>query len=427
MLTRLRKLFSHSLFSGSIIVSIGMGLGNVFSYLFHLLMGRALVPEDYGLLTTLIAFGMFVGVIALTIQTVVAKFISVLVAREKKESSINSFLRGLLRQLLVLSFVVYLIAQFIIPKIQTFLHINDQMLLQITLLGLLLMILGGAGFGVLQGLMRFTSLAILLGSTGVFRVILGMFLVYLGWGVKGAVSGFFLSFIIPQGLAFFLIRKYLRFAAGEKAVSLRKILGFSLPSLFALSGLSLLISQDIVWVRSFFAPTNVGIYSGLSVVGRVIYFATFPVGVVMFPIISARYEKKTNFLSVFYFSLLIVLMIVVSLSGFYLSQSRFLIRLFYSNPVYLQGASKLGLMGLFFALFSIVSLFVNFFLSINKTKVAMLTLLAVLLQGLLIANFHESISQIIYSSVVAVSLVLVLFVGYFVYYFNRIISPKDTR
>jgi len=90
-----------------------------------------------------------------------------------------------------------------------------------------------------------------------------------------------------------------------------------------------------------------------------------------------------------------------------------LIQLFYNNPSYLVEMHNLGLMGLFFFIYSLVALFIQYYLSISRTKIVLTSVVASILQVILIWNFHISLRHVIISSITAEGLLLILLVGYY--------------
>ena len=51
----------------------------------------------------------------------------------------------------------------------------------------------------------------------------------------------------------------------------------------------------LILVKHFFSPHDAGIYAGLSLIGRVIFFFSAPIASVMFPVIVQKYARKENY------------------------------------------------------------------------------------------------------------------------------------
>src|SRR5690606_35205120 len=89
-----KTIVSHPLFSGSSIMILGSLGANAINYLYHLIMGRALGPVDYGKLAAIFSLLYIVSVVPISSGFAIVKFIST--AKDKKErdrfySSIRAF------------------------------------------------------------------------------------------------------------------------------------------------------------------------------------------------------------------------------------------------------------------------------------------------------------------------------------------------
>src|SRR5690606_15762570 len=74
----------------------------------------------------------------------------------------------------------------------------------------------------------------------------------------------------------------------ENYAQSKEILKFALPTFITILGLTSLFTSDVILVRHFFLGEESGFYSALSVLGKVIHFATIPLIYVLFPMISER-------------------------------------------------------------------------------------------------------------------------------------------
>jgi len=412
MRERLHRSLANPLLTGSFLVSVGLTVGNIFNYLYHVSMGRMLTPAHYGVLTALISFMSIFGVFAATMTTVVAKFVSKYRVQDSS-SDIAHLLRQLIRRIGLLVLVVVVLSQFIVAPIASFLHIEDGILINLTIVGILLAILVAINSGALQGLLKFKIMALFGASGSILRLVLALTLVYLGFGLRGAAVGFFLAYLIPYLLTFFPLGSYIFRKESRKQIQYGPLIKYSLPSFVALVGLSMLLSMDIILVKHFFTDTDAGRYSALSVIGRVIFFATSSISMVMFPIIAGKFEQGKDHTKTFLVSLLLVFGAGSFATLVYFIFPQALIQLFYNNPSYLVEMHNLGLMGLFFFIYSLVALFIQYYLSISRTKIVLTSVVASILQVILIWNFHISLRHVIISSITAEGLLLILLVGYY--------------
>lgn len=415
MHSQLKNKFINPLISGSFIVMIGTTVGNAFNYFFHVSMGRILTPADYGILMALISFISIFGILTATITTVVIKFVSSSNAVGSL-GEITHILRGIYKKIIFIVFFGIIIFQFLFSPIESFLNIHDRFLLNISIIGVFLGFFGAINSGALQGLQKFHIVALLGSGGSLLRLTLALIFVYLGFGIRGAVVGLFLSFFLPYILTFIPLKKYFFHKESRKRVYFREVLKYSFPVLVAFGGLSSFINTDIILVKHFFSDIDAGHYAALSVIGRVIFFGTSSISLVMFPIIAAKYEKRENYNLTFLLSFFLVFIASSSALVFYFIIPKILIQLLYSQRSYLTEAGNLGLMGVFYTVYSLASLFISFFLSISKVQIVLFSVLTSILQIVLIWNFHDNIRQVITSSVIASAVLLVILVLYYIYY-----------
>src|SRR3989338_1575153 len=100
----------------------GHGFANIGAYFYHLFMGRLLIPSDYGALQSLISLSNILSVPTVTLNTVVAKFVSTYVGKGEKEmiSSLYYQLRKFLFIFLIIGGAPFL---FFFNPIMKFLHL----------------------------------------------------------------------------------------------------------------------------------------------------------------------------------------------------------------------------------------------------------------------------------------------------------------
>ena len=148
--------------------------------------------------------------------------------------------------------------------------------------------------------------------------------------------------------------------------------------------------------------------------GKIIFYGAAPVAAVMFPLVSKSHAKGGNYKNVFFLSVLLTSALVVCLVLLYWLFPGLVLQILYGNK-FLKGAPYLVWFGIFIGLFTLSSLFLNYFLSKGTTKVVYLGLLAAIIQIVGIWLFHESILQVISVSIWVSLILLVSLLLYFWY------------
>jgi O-antigen/teichoic acid export membrane protein len=245
------------------------------------------------------------------------------------------------------------------------------------------------------------------------KLAFGILFVWLGFSIGRALWGFFMGFLIPYLLSFIPLRFLLKKGVTTPHISFKTLLGYGAPAAAASFGLSGFINTDIILVKHFFDPNLAGLYATLSLIGRVIFFFSAPIGTVMFPLITHRHERKENFHRIFWLSLILVFLCSVVITFFYFLFPEFTIRIFSKDASALVLVPYLGIFAIFIVIYSVLTILNNFYLSINKTKIFIPILVAAFLQGIFIWFYHANFSQVIFISLTIAGLLLLLLLLYY--------------
>jgi O-antigen/teichoic acid export membrane protein len=230
----------------------------------------------------------------------------------------------------------------------------------------------------------------------------------------GASLGLFLSFLVGAIVGGFFLKDVIFYNSKEKAhFSYKELIVYGLPSAAMMFALSSFISTDILFVKHYFSEQEAGLYAGLSLIGRVIFFISAPVSTVMFPVIVSRFNKNEAYKHILLSALGIVSSISVALIVFYYLFPKFTILFFLKKTEYLSVGSYLVPFGFFIMLYSLLYVFAYYFLSVKHVKMCWVFVGAALLQFLLLTVFHKNFSEVIY---ISLSIVGSLFVysGYII-------------
>ena len=82
---------------------------------------------------------------------------------------------------------------------------------------------------------------------------------------------------------------------------------------------------------------------------------------------------------------------------------------------FIEAAPHLYLFGIFMAIFSVSSLFLNYYLSKEETRVVYVALLAAALQFVGIWFYHDSIHDVVVINIAAMSILFIYLLIYFIY------------
>jgi O-antigen/teichoic acid export membrane protein len=406
------EFIKHPLVSGSSIIFAGSLFANFLNFLFNIFMTRNLSLADYGTVTSLISIIMMPALVSGSIVPTVINFGATYFAQNDL-----SMVKGLYYKITkpFSAIGVFLLLFFLIfaKEIGSFFNIQNESLIRIAGFTIFVTFIGAVNLALLQAKLAFTFITISNLASTIVKVAVGVAMIVLGYKAFGGMMAIFLSF-----LSGYLITLYpLRFIFERKTkvpnIEFKSLVSYGFPAALATFSLTSLITTDLVLVKHFFTPDEAGLYAVLSLIGRVIFFLTAPIGQVMFPLIVQKYAKDEDYRGIFLMAILLVLLPGIGMTAFYFIFPEFTIQFFNKQQQSLQMAPFLGFFGFIITLYALVSVLTNFFLSIKKVKVSYLVALGALSQALLIWLFHDEFIQIIITTLVIVSLLLFVLLLYY--------------
>lgn len=394
---------------------IGSNSVSFINYLYHLVMGRMLGPVGYGELASLIALIGLVGIIPGSVSLVIIKQVSSV----KDELEINNLV-GWFKAKIFLASVIFSISVLIIsPFIASFLNIHKISYLILIAISFLFSLQAGLYRSILQGLLKFKEMILSILIENTTKLVLSIFLVYLGFQVGGVM----LSLVISAILGLYVTNYYLGYRPVKNTKSslhTKSMITFLIPFAIQSIAVTSLYSSDVILVKHFFSAHEAGIYAALSTLGKIIFFGTGPINAVMFPLVSQREAKGQNYKKIFQYSFFVTTVGAIFIAGFYWLFPSFAINLLYGSA-YLEAKNLLIWFAIFISLFTLSSLLISYSLSLGKTKVALFPLAAAVIQIIAITFFHQSLFTVILISIIITALLLVSLLIYSILYGKRIL------
>jgi len=375
-------------------------------------MGRNLTVEGFGILASAVSLVSLIAIPAGAIIPTIVNFAGSHFAKEDYGSVKALFLK-IIKPLLAVSIFMFLCFIIFAGFIGNFLKIEDRSLIVIVGIIVAFTYIGTISSALLQAKLAFKYISFLnlIGSISKFSI--GAGLVLLGLGVRGAVWAVFMSGLIPSIIGFVYLKSvFISKISRTSKINFKSILSYGIPSSLAILGMTSLISTDILLVKHFFNPLQAGVYAGLSLVGKVIFFFTGSIGHVMFPLIVKKHAKNENYNNIFKMAIVLVFIPSVFISIFYFLYPNLSISFILKNEMYQSASGLLGLFGIFITIYSLITLFVYYFLSIKKTNVYIPILLAALSQLSLITLCHGSLFMVIVISLLVALILLAILVIY---------------
>ena len=391
-----------------------------FRYLLHLVLLRLLVPAEYGEFLSYLSLTALLGIPMATIGTVVTKFISDFKGKDDTVS-INHFFYYLLK---LISPIVLTLGSLLIvfsgPLATLFkAHSAAFVILGVSIFISLFQTIVNSYIIAFQ---KFVFQTIIGFAGAVGTILLSVMFIKLGLGATGAVLGQLLAGIITYLVLFLSIRQsvYPKIKHHKKInFDLSKFAGYSF--IFAL-GTASLISLDVLLVRAFFDSHTSGIYSSLSVLGRMILFGLTPLSSLVLPIAAHRHAKNTHTRSIFFkLGAMILFFGTVGAGIFSLFPSQ-IVRLL-SGASYLEAAPLLSYFAFSMAFFGFSQFIISYLMAVGKPQVNIFLLIATILQPVIFFIFKNSFPNTVYANCI---LQFVLFLSLSIYVYLETTSHNKT-
>lgn len=404
--------FKNPLILGSFLMLLGTTIGNFFQFLFNLFMSRNLSVVDYGILASLMSFIMLPSLFSSAIFPTVVSFAATYFANNQ-----ISHVKHLFVKIAKVSYAVGLIVFFVIllfaSQIGEFFKISNSMLIILAGLNVFMGFTMIINYALLQAKLEFRYMSFLNFFSSLLKLIFGAGLVVFGYSVAGAMVGMFMAACVTYFLSFIPLRHIFRSVHTKDAVGYRQLLSFGGPAALIFFSLTSFVALDIILVKHFLSPFEAGLYAGLSLIGRVIFFLTAPINSVILPLVTQQYVKKQTYQKTVFLAVSMVSGVSLFLLMFYSIWPEFVVTFFLKNADYLLVVPYLFVFSLFITMYSIVFLLCNIFLAIKKTEIYLPMTAGAVSQIILIWFFHNSFMQIIMISLSIMAILLVLLLVYY--------------
>ena len=387
------------------ILMISALLVNIGNYAFNLVAGRLVNPAVFGEVSLLVTMLLALSFVAMAFQLTASRF-----------TAAHAFLmQAAWRSGLALAVVFIALGS----AVQRFFQLSSSLPLVILALSIPVYFAMSVGRGSLQGKLNYRRLAGTYQVEMWVRLALGLGLIALGWGGMGVSVGLLVSLVACYVLA---QSNAARQSAEETTPSERKLIGafFATTLLYELSQI-LINNSDVLLVKHYFNGHDAGLYTALSMIGRVVYFGTWSVVMVLFPKVVEQKQKGLPTAHLFWGSLGIVGIISALVVLACLVLPSLIVTILFGDQ-YLAVSPYLWRYALATTFFALANVFVYYHLSLDRRTPVLLSVLAGMLQIGLILLWHESFTQVVNCQVVAM---LVLFLSLVVYHAIVALSARS--
>lgn len=273
-----RRVGARTVLTGTALLSTTMLAVSAANYGLNFVLARLLDPAEFGDASLAITLVLAAAVIAATLQLVASKSVAA------DPASLEAVRRTLVRGALAAGAVAVLVLGGGAWIIADALSVSSPWMLVIVSLGLPIYFVQAVHRGALQGQLRFARLALSYGVEAAVRVIVVLVLVVAGLGVIGASVGILLSFVASAAIA--------RARGGDRSprpqgVAWSVVRDAVVAAIVLLVGQTLLNNADLFIAKAVLDAPTAGVYAAAAVLGRSVFFVSWSVVHVVFPVIAS--------------------------------------------------------------------------------------------------------------------------------------------
>jgi len=365
---------------------------NVLRYFFHLILMKFFAPNIYGEFLSYLSLQYLLGIPLGTIGTIVTKTVSDYHGK-KDDHSINAFFYYILRITIPLAATIGAVLILFASSLAGLFKASPAAFIVLGI-SMVVSLFSTVVASYVSAFQKFIFQTVV-GFIGLISsLVLAIVFIRLGFGATGAVIAQMLSSVLVVLITLLNIKPFIFpvFTKIKKlSLDLKSLTGYSL---FYTIGTLSLVSTDILTVRFLLSPTESGLYSALSIMGRMILFGLTPIIGLVLPIASHRHFSQGSAKTVFFkLGAVITLFGLIGSLLFSLAPTFFIKTL--SGSAYIPAAPFLPLFAFSMFFFALSQFIVTYLLAVGRPKATLLLIIASLSQPLSFFLFGVSLSHII--------------------------------
>ncbi|WP_396611352.1 oligosaccharide flippase family protein [Haloferax sp. S1W] len=387
-----RYVLGDDLLQHGSIIAIATVISGALNYAFQVFMGRALGPEQYGVFGALFALFYIVNVFGRGIRFSATRFTAELV---DDGPALAAFHREFLRQSTLFSIGIFVALSAAAPLLSDFLNVSTTLLVVAIAgtapFGLALTV----NFGTLQGVQWFTPLGgykILLAGV---KLVGGIALVVLGYGVFGAFAALVLASIVVYGATTLHLRRRLQVPTSTSTFDYGRAYRYTLPAILTGFCVTVPTTVDVILAKHFFTSHLAGLYVAASVLGKILIFLPMGISTALFPKVSSQGADEAAPTALFWRAMLYTAVIAGLGTLTYWVVPEFVLTTFY-GAAYADAVPLLRWYGVSILAFALASVVLNFELARSRNRFVYVFTLVSLAEIALMWFFHASPLQFLY-------------------------------
>ena len=381
------------------------------NYVYNLLLGRILGPAQFADAAILITLLLVLSFVGMTFQIVTAKYAVLF-----QHTQLRLFINLVSKYALFIGILLGALIVLFNKHLQNIFHTETSEMFWIFGLGLPIYFIMSINRGLYQGKDALEKLSITYQFEMLSRLLITLAILFLIPIIPTSIAiamGIIVSFIF--GLMPFqkTIVKSVTVVSKKMAESKEIKLFFLLTAFYELTQI-LINNSDIILVKHYFDNEQAGLYASLALIGRVVYFVAWMFVMLLLPkVVQLKKEgKQTKTLLLKYVGYIVILSTGIVLFTFLFPT--FVVQIMFGQE-YVTIAPLLWKYALATSIFAIANIFAYYFLSLDQYIPVIISGLLGTTQIALIIFFHNSLDQVVHMQILAMVLLLMFQLIYFMY------------
>ncbi len=384
--------------------------GNFFAglagFAFQGLLANALGANGFAEVAPLISLFYLIQIPLFIVMAVAARYTAPLAVRGD-QSRVNRGYRDLVLYTSVAGVGGMLLFLAITPQLKAFLNLPSLGPLIALSAAVPLCLLVGVGRGVVQGEERFVWLS---GNFFLYGIsTLGFLPVLLAFHLHavGAVVAINLALVLCNLFAALALRD-LPPAGHHERLPIWPLLRGAFGASAGITAVTLFYNFDVLLAKHFLSTQDAGLYSAMSLLGKILFFGTISISVVMFPRVAAIHAEGRRAHRTVNLSLALVGAAGGAVVLAYFIAPGAIVHLLLRKPEYEAIASYLGLFSLAMLGLAIANLLVYYFVAVHKRRFVWGVAVGAVAFATLLTRRHADLGQFTSSVTLSIDLMAVV-------------------
>jgi O-antigen/teichoic acid export membrane protein len=309
----------------------------------------------------------------------------------------------------------------LLTPLQNALNISSRPALAIGLVGIVLAVLAAVLFGVLQGALRFGSLAATYGIGGLAKPILVVPVLLLGFGAVGALAVNSIAGLIAILIGAWALRDL--WSAGSEIDAPRRDVRQMVVMLVGSLAFASLTNADILLAKYFLDDASAGVYAAAALGGKAVLFLPAAVVTVLLPKAAVREAVGATSQGILLASAGVTLVVTLAATAVLaLVPEKTIVWAF--GGEFAESTELLGWFGLAMTAAALVNVYLSVYFAQRDARFPLLVFGAAVAQVVGVSLFHSSPLSIVLVTLTCATSVLVLHELFFRHALVRVVAAR---